>query len=82
MENFRKVMEQFKFHGSILLKGFVRTVYGAAVAGLVGFAIHGFVMIESEAGYLAVADFVVSCGTLVVAFANMYMLGGKRGAKK
>lgn len=76
--NFGRVLELVKFHGGIFLKGLVRTIYGTAVAGLVGIAVYGFILIESEAGYLAVCDFVVSCATLAIAMFNMYMMGGKK----
>ena len=80
---FQKAMEQASFHASIVLKGFTRTIYGALIAGLVGFAVYGFMSIGKESGYIAVADFVTSCATLAVALCNMYMMGRKRkGAKK
>lgn len=80
---FKNILEQAKFHGSIVLKGFVRTVYGALISGLLAIAVYGFISINGEAGYMAVGDFVASCATLVVAMCNVYFLGmKKRGGKK
>ena len=81
--DFRKGLKQVKFHADIMLRGLARTLYGTFVAGLIAFAIYGFVLIKSEGGYAAVFDFIAACATLVVALANAYLLGSKRkGAKK
>ena len=80
---FSKVLKQVGFHADILLRGLARTLYGAFVAGMIAFAIYGFVLIKSEGGYAAVFDFIAACATLLVALGNAYLLGGKkRGAKK
>lgn len=79
----KKILEEAKFHAGIVLKGFVRTVYGALVCGLLAIAVYGFISIKGETGYLAVGDFVASCATLAVALCNVYFLGmKKRGGKK
>ena len=81
--NFKKVMKQAKFHADIMLRGLARTLYGALIAGLIAFAVYGFVLIKSENGYVAVFDFIAACATLILALANAYLLGSKRrGAKK
>lgn len=81
--NFKKVMKQVKFHTDILLRGLARTLYGTVIAGLMAFAVYGFVLIKSEGGYTAVFDFIAACAMLILALANAYMLGNKRrGAKK
>lgn len=81
--NFNKVMGEVKFHSNIVLKGFIRTIYGALVSGLLAIAVYGFISISGEAGYVAVGDFVASTATLVVALCNVYFLGmKKRGGKK
>ena len=78
----KKVWKAVKFHAKIALRGFCRTLYGAAVAGLIALAIYGFVSVTNETGWTAVCDFIASCATLVVAFANMYWMGcNKKGAK-
>lgn len=81
--NFNKVMKQAKAHADIMLRGLARTLYGALIAGLIAFAVYGFVLIKSESGYIAVFDFIAACATLILALANAYALGSKRrGAKK
>jgi hypothetical protein len=78
----KKAWKTFKFHAKIALRGFCRTLCGAAVAGLIALAIYGFVSVTTETGWTAVCDFVASCATLVVALANMYWMGyNKKGAK-
>jgi hypothetical protein len=78
----KKAWKAFKFHAKIAWRGFYRTVYGAAVAGLVALAIYGFVSVTTEAGWTAVCDFIASCATLFVALLNMYVMGcKKKGAK-
>ena len=72
-----------KFHLRIMLCGFCRTLYGAAVAVLIAMAIYGFVSVATETGWTAVCDFAASCATLVVAMSNMYVIGGrKKGGTK
>lgn len=79
----KKVLKQVKFHASVVVRGLGRTLYGALIAGLIAFAVYGFVLIKSEGGYAAVFDFIASCATLIVALANAYVLGcKKRGSKK
>lgn len=82
--NYRNIVERIKFHSFVVLRGFIRTTFGAITAGMIGLAIYGFIMIESESGYLAVFDFVGSCALVIVAMCNVYLMGGKRhgGARK
>lgn len=78
----KKYWRTVKFHTKIAWRGFCRTLYGAAVAGLIAMAIYGFVSVTTETGWTAVCDFIASCATFVVALANMYWMGGrKKGAK-
>ena len=72
-----------KFHLRIMWRGFCRTLYGAAVAGLIAMAIYGFVSVTTETGWTAVCDFIASCATLTVALSNMYFIGcRKKGGTK
>ena len=81
--DFRRGLKQVKVHADIMLRGLARTLYGAFTAGLIAFAVYGFILIKSEGGYAAVFDFIASIATLLVALGNAYLLGGKkRGAKK
>ena len=78
----KKAFQAFKFHANIALRGFCRTLYGAAVAGLIAMAVYGFVSVTNESGWTAVCDFIASCATLVIALGNMYLIGSrKRGAR-
>lgn len=66
--------------GKILLKGFLRMMYGALTAGLFAMAIGGFIMITSVSGWVAVTEFIASVCTATVAVTCMYAIGG--GVKK
>ena len=71
-----------KHHARILLRGFLRTIGGAATAGLFGIAVYGFAVIPAEGGYAAVADFTVALILLGFALLAMYCLGAANGRKK
>ena len=80
----KRVFAKVKFHTKIAWRGFYRMIYGAAVAGLFAMATYGFISISSEDGWTAVCDFIATLAMLVVAFANVYVIGGgacKRGRK-
>lgn len=72
------IVKAAAFHGRILLKGFARTVFGSAVAGLIGLSVYGFMIIPSEGGYVAVCEFIAAMATLVVGLTCMYAFGGKK----
>ena len=74
--------DQAKFHACTMLRGSVRTVYGALVAGLIVVAASGFIRVDCQSGYCAVLNFIGSCATLAVALSNVYFIGRKKGAKK
>ena len=83
MKDFKSIIKEACYHGQILCKGFARTLYGASVAGLMGLAVYGFVMVPTEGGYIAVCDFIGAIATMIIALAGMYVMGGnKKGAKK
>ena len=66
---------KFKFHARILWRGFLRTVYGALIAGLIAMAIYGFVSARNEAGWEAAFDYIVSAVLLLESIGNMYFMG-------
>ena len=72
-----------KFHARILWRGFLRTVYGALIAGLIAMAIYGFVSAQNEAGWEEVFDYIVSSVLLLESIGNMYFIGRlkKNGAR-
>lgn len=73
-----------KFHARIAWRGLCRTVYGAAVTGLIAMAVYRFVSVAGETGWMAVCDFIAACVTMIVALSNMYFMGRKkkRGTKR
>lgn len=79
----KRALANAKFHLRVMWRGFWRTVYGAAVAWLIAMAIYGFISVTTETGWTAVCDFIAACATVVVALANMYLMGGRKngGAK-
>lgn len=81
-EKIQKKFASVGFHARIVIRGLLRTLYGAAVAGLIGLAVFGFVCITKETGWAAVCDFITSCATLFVGVLNIYMMGRPRKAAK
>ena len=67
-----------KFHARILWRGFLRTAYGALIAGLIAMAIYGFVSAQNEAGLEEVFDYIVSAVLLIEALGNMYFMGRRK----
>ena len=83
-EQVKNVFAIIKSYSGILIRGMVRIIYGAAVAGMFAMSAYGFISISSEDGWAAVCDFIATLAMLVVAFANVYVIGGgacKRGRK-
>lgn len=78
----KKVLRIAKDGAKNLVRGLVRTVCGAAVAGLVSLAVYGFATLSSESGWTAVFNFIASCATLCVALSNMYLLGTRKRGRK
>lgn len=72
-----------KFHARILWRGFLRTVYGALIAGLIAMAIYGFVSAKNEVGWEAAFDYVAASVLLIESIGNMYFMGRlkKNGAR-
>lgn len=83
----KRALANAKFHLLVMWHGFCRTVYGAALAGLLAIAVYRFVSVAGETGWIAVCDFIAACATMIVALANMYLMGcnkkrvGKRGRR-
>ena len=71
----KMALARVKFHVRILWRGFLRTVYGALIAGLIAMAIYGFVSAQNEVGWEAVFDYIVSSVLLIEAIGNMYFIG-------
>ena len=76
--NIKMAFAKVKFHSRIAWRGFCRTVYGAVVAGLLLIAVCRFVSVAGETGWIAVCDFIAACATMIVALANMYLMGCRK----
>lgn len=79
----KMALARFKFHARILCRGFLRTVYGALIAGLIAMAIYGVVSASKEAGWEAAFDYIVAAVLMIEAIGNMYFMGRRKkfGAK-
>lgn len=79
----KMALANVKFHLLIMWHGFCRTVYGAAVAGLISIAIYGFISVTTKTGWVAVLTFIGSCAVLMIALMHMYSIGhGKSGGAR
>jgi hypothetical protein len=67
--------EAIRNHLRIMFAGFLRTLHGAATAGMFGLSVYGFVTIPAEGGYTAVCSFIAAIAAAFVALALMYALG-------
>ena len=74
----KKAGTKVKLHARILCRGFCRTIYGTAVAGLIAIAIYGFISVTTKTGWAAVWRFVVACVLLSEGIGNMYFMGRKK----
>lgn len=82
MEEVQIKMEltRVKFHARVLWRGFCRTIYGAAITGLIAMAVSGFFSVDNGNGWMAVFRFSVACVLLVEGLWQMYLLGrNKKG---
>ena len=77
----KKMLITIGHHTRILFTGFKRMIYGTLTIALFAVAAFGFVTIATEEGYAAVFDFVASIATIIVAVANMYVLGSTKKTK-
>ena len=76
----KRALANAKFRLRIMWRGFCRTVYGTAVAGLIAIAIYGFISVTTKTGWVAVLMFIGSCAVLMIALMHMYSIGhGKSG---
>ena len=74
----KMTLTRAKYHARILWRGFLRTVYGALIAGLIAMAIYGFVSAKNEAGLEAAFDYIVAAVLLIEAIGNMYFMGRRK----
>ena len=67
-----------KFHVKVLWRGFCRTIYGAAIAGLMAIAVFWFFSVDKGNGWMAVFKFSVACVLLIEGLWQMYLLGNNK----
>jgi len=83
MKELKRMKKAIRMHGKILLKGFIKMLFGTMSAALIVLAVHGFCVIPRDVGYAAVGDFTLAVMSLGVAVFCVYIMGGnKKGAKK
>lgn len=71
----KMALARVKFHVKILWRGFCRTIYGAAIAGLIAMAVCGFFSVANGNGWMAVFKFSVACVLLIEGLWKMYSIG-------
>lgn len=76
--NYKEVLYLIGFHCLVLLRGFMKAVYGTATAAMIAAAVYGFRVIPTEGGYAAVGDFMAAIACIVGALAAMYAFGYRR----
>lgn len=79
--NCKDVLQLIGFHCTVLLRGLVKVLYGAAVTILITLAVYGFSAVSTEGGYVAVCDFIAAIATLAVALSCTYAFGCRRKKK-
>ncbi len=71
-----------KQHMKVLMRGFLKTMYGTLVTAFFAGAVYVFTLIPSEGGYTAVCAFMVATLMLLMACRAMYAFGYRRGKRE
>ena len=74
----KRALANAKFHLRIMCRGFYKTVYGAAVSGLIVMAIYEFISVSKVTGWIAVFKFFVACALLVEGLGQIYLTGSNK----
>ena len=82
MKKFKLVVRVMAYHALVLLRGFMKVLYGAGASALVAAAVIGFTAVNGEGGYMAVLDFLAAVAALCAALGSMYIIGGSRKRRK
>ena len=82
MKRFCKATTPIKQYIKILLRGFLKTMYGTLTTAFFAGAVYVFTLIPSEGGYTAVCAFMVATMMLVMACRAMYAFGCRRGKRE
>lgn len=82
MKKFKRAAMVMAYHALVLLRGFLKVLYGAGASALVAAAVIGFTAVSGEGGYMAVLDFLAAVAALCAALGSMYIIGGSRKCVK
>ena len=82
MKRFCKATTPIKQYMKILLRGFLKTMYGTLTTAFFAGAVYVFTLIPSEGGYTAVCAFMVATMMLAMACRAMYAFGCRRGKRE
>lgn len=82
MKSFSKPTPPIKQHMKVLMRGFLKTMYGTLVTAFFAGAVYVFTLIPSEGGYTAVCAFMVATLMLLMACRAMYAFGHRRGKRE
>ena len=82
MKRFSKATTPIKQYMKILMRGFLKTMYGTLVTAFFAGAVYVFTLIPSEGGYTAVCAFMVATLMLLMACRAMYAFGYRRGKRE
>lgn len=82
MKRFSKATTPIKQYMKILLRGFLKTMYGTLTTAFFAGAVYIFTLIPSEGGYTAVCTFMVATLMLLMACRAMYAFGYRRGKRE
>ena len=74
----KMALARVKFHVKVLWRGFCRTIYGSAIAGLIAMAVCLFFSVGKGNGWMAVFKFSVACVLLVEGLRQMYLIGNNK----
>ncbi len=82
MKRFKRAVRVMAYHALVLLRGFMKVLYGALASAMVVAAVIGFTAVSSDGGYMAVLDFLAAVAALCAALGSMYIIGGSRKCRK
>ncbi len=82
MIDYKKVARVIAYHSKILLRGFSKMLYGAAMAAVMALTVDGFMEVSSEGGYVAVCDFIFAVALAIISLCGLYWFGCKKGGRR
>lgn len=82
MNSFSKPKPPIKQYMKILLRGFLKTMYGTLTTAFFAGSVYIFTIIPSKAGYISVCAFMVATLMLAMACRAVYAFGCCRGKRE